>query len=127
MSENETAKAVVDAAFQVHVGLGPGLLESIYHRALAYELQIRGLEVQSEVAVRAVYKELVIDPPFRMDLVVNGHVVVELKSVERTEPVHKKQLLTYLKLSGYRLGLLINFGAPTLKQGLNRIVNGLPD
>jgi GxxExxY protein len=125
MHENDTAREVVDAAYQVHTALGPGLIESIYHRALEHELTLRQIEWQSEVPVRATYKGVELGHPFRLDLVVNGHVIIELKSLEIVAPIHKKQLLTYLRVTGMRLGLLINFGAPTIKSGITRVVNGL--
>ena len=127
MDENETAREIVDAAYQVHTTLGPGLLESVYHRAMEQELRLRWIPYRSEVPVDAVYKGIRLEVAFRIDLLVNEMVIVELKSVGRSEPVHKKQLLTYLKLADKRLGLLINFGAPTIKKGITRIVNGLPD
>ena len=125
MSENEIAKIVVDACYQIHVRLGPGLLESVYLRVLEYELKKRGLNPQREVPVSFRYDELEFDEGFRADLIVNGIVILELKSLEKTAPVHRKQLLTYLKLTGMKLGLLINFGAPLIKDGIVRLVNGL--
>ncbi len=125
--ENETAKQIVDAALLVHKALGPGLLESVYETALFHELVKRGLTVVRQVPVTFVYDGHVYDEGFRLDLLVADCVVVELKSVETVHPVHKKQLLTYLRLSGKRLGLLINFNSALLKDGVIRIVNGLPD
>jgi len=125
--ENEVAKQIVDAALSVHKGLGPGLLESVYETALYYELRKRGLQVQRQVPVTFVYDGNRYDEGFRVDLLVADCVIVELKSVEQVHPVHKKQLLTYLRLSGTRLGLLINFNSALLKEGITRIVNGLPD
>ncbi len=127
MNENEVARMVVDAAYQVHTKLGPGLLESVYETVLAYELAQRGLEVARQQPVPIAYGDLKFEEGFRADLIVAGLVLVELKSVEVLAPVHKKQTLTYLKLSGKRLGLLINFGAPLIKDGIIRIANGLPD
>ena len=127
MSENEVAKQVVDAAFKVHQALGPGLLESVYEIVLAYELERRGLRVARQVAIAVTYDDLRVDGGFRADLVVEDKVLVELKSVERTAPVHKKQCLTYVRLAGLRLGLLINFGAALIKDGITRLVNGLED
>jgi GxxExxY protein len=125
--ENETAKQIVDAALSIHKALGPGLLESVYETALFHELVKRGLQVQRQVPVTFTYDGHRYDEGFRIDLLVEDCVVVELKSVEDVHPVHKKQLLTYLRLSGKRLGLLINFNATLLKHGITRIVNGLPD
>ena len=125
--ENEVVKQIVDAALSVHKGLGPGLLESVYETALYYELRKRGLQVQRQVPVTFVYDGNRYDEGFRVDLLVADCVIVELKSVEQVHPVHKKQLLTYLRLSGTRLGLLINFNSALLKEGITRIVNGLPD
>lgn len=125
MTENDVAKAVVDAAFKVHTTLGPGLLESVYELVLSHELEQRGLRVQRQVPVELRYEGLVIEDAFRADLIVEGLVIVEVKSTEATPAVHKKQLLTYLRLSRLRLGLLINFGAPLIKDGITRMVNGL--
>ncbi len=125
MSENEIAKIVVDACYHIHTRLGPGLLESVYLRILEYELTKRGLRVQREVPVSFRYDELEFEEGFRADLIVEDIVNLELKSVETTAPVHKKQLLTYLKLTGLKLGLLINFGAPLIKNGVFRLVNRL--
>ncbi len=127
MNENEVARCVVDAAYQVHTRLGPGLLESVYETILAYELAERGLEVRRQQPIPITYGELKFEEGFRADLIVADLVLVELKSVEVIAPVHKKQTLTYLKLSGKRLGLLINFGSPLIKDGITRIANGLTD
>jgi GxxExxY protein len=127
MDENALAKCIVDAAYHIHVKLGPGLLESVYHRILKYELEKRGLEVEKEVGVSFTYDGLTFDEGFRADLIVNRKVIVEIKSVEQTHPVHKKQLLTSLKLTSLKLGLLINFGAATIKEGITRIANGLQE
>jgi GxxExxY protein len=125
MTENEIAKVVVDACYHIHTRLGPGLLESVYVRILEYELIKRGLHVQREVPVPFRYDELEFDEGFRADLIVEEIVILELKSVEATAPVHKKQLLTYLKITQMKLGLLINFGAPLIKNGIFRLVNRL--
>jgi GxxExxY protein len=127
MTANEVATIVVDACYHIHVRLGPGLLESVYRQILEYELVKRGLRVQSEVAVKFSYDDLEFDNGFRADLIVEDLVIVELKSVEHTAPVHKKQLLTYLKLANKQLGLLVNFGAPLIKDGITRLVNGLKE
>jgi GxxExxY protein len=118
---------VLDAAFKVHTRCGPGLLESVYEVILAYELDKAGLHVQRQAPIRIRYEGLVFDEGFRADLVVGDLVIVELKSVEKLIPVHSKQVLTQLRLSQKRLGLLLNFGEVRLKDGIERIVNGLPD
>lgn len=127
MTENEISKEVVDAAYRLHVDLGPGLLESVYEVLLARELEARGLTVERQKPIGFEYHGIRFDEGFRADLVVNNLVIVELKSVEEMHPSHKKQLKTYLKLSGKRLGLLINFGAPLIKDGVHRVGLGLPD
>jgi len=116
---------IVDAAYQLHVGLGPGLLESVYEAILARDLQRRGLRVQRQIPISFDYDGLQFKDCFRIDLMVEAAVPVEIKSVERLLPVHSKQLLTYLRLLKQPVGLLINFGAATLKDGLHRVVNGL--
>jgi GxxExxY protein len=118
-----TATATVDAAMEVHRTLGPGLLESIYERCLAYELRQRGLEVRTQVLLPVRYKGTEIDANLRLDLVVNGMVVVEVKAVDVLHPIATAQLITYLRLSGHRLGLLMNFNVPLLRDGLRRIVH----
>ncbi len=125
MQENEIAKKILDAAMAIHVRLGPGLLETVYEKILVYELTQRGLKVEAQVPVPIRYESKVFDEAFRADLIVDDKVIVELKSVENVQPVHKKQLLTYLRLSDKRLGLLINFGSALLKDGIFRIVNKL--
>ena len=125
MTENEIAKIIVDASLQIHKETGPGLLESVYEVILADELKRRGLDVKRQVSIPVVFKGRTLDEGFRADLVVNDKVIVELKSVESVQDVHKKQLLTYLKLSGLKLGLLINFGEALIKNGITRVVNGL--
>lgn len=127
MTENEIAKTIVDAAYHIHVKLGPGLLESVYESVLAYELKKRGLNVIRQQPIPVVYDELQFDECFRADLIVSDLVIIELKSVEKVHPVHKKQLLTYLRLAGRRLGLLINFGETLIKYGISRIANNLRD
>jgi GxxExxY protein len=127
MSENEVAKQIVDAAFRVHTSLGPGLLESAYEAVLAFELENRGLRVTRQQSVPIVYHGTRIEVGFRADLVVADLVIVEIKSVETIAPVHKKQLLTYLRLASKRLGLLINFNVALIKEGITRIANGMPD
>ncbi len=127
MNENEIAQQIVDAAYKIHNTLGPGLLESAYLAILVYELQKRGLKIESEKPMPVIYESVQLDIGYRADLVVEDKVIVELKSVEQIAPVHKKQLLTYLKLADKRLGLLINFGAPLIKDGITRIVNRLKE
>ena len=127
MTENEIAKQIVDAAFRIHTTLGPGLLESVYDTVLAYELDRRGLRTVRQQPIPVVYEDIRIDAGFRADLVVEDKVIVEIKSVELVAPVHKKQLLTYLRLADKRLGLLINFQVALIKDGITRIVNGLED
>ena len=127
MDENAIAKEIVDAAFRIHTALGPGLLESVYHTVLAYELGRRGLRVVSQQSIPVVYENLRIDTGFRADLVVEDRVIVEIKSVESLAPVHHKQLLTHLRLADKRLGLLINFNVPMIKNGITRLVNGLQE
>lgn len=124
--ENDIAQQIVDAAFQVHSALGPGLLESVYEVVLAHELAKRGRTVERQVAVPLKYDNLHFDLGFRADLIVDNRVLVELKCAERLAFAHKKQVLTYLKGANLRLGLLVNFGALRLKDGVSRIANGLP-
>jgi GxxExxY protein len=112
----------VDAAFRVHSVLGPGLLESVYQVCLAHEIAGRGVKVEQQRVLPVVYDDIELDAGLRMDLLVGDCVVVELKAVENLQPVHKAQLLTYLKLSGHRLGLLINFNVPLIKDGITRMV-----
>jgi GxxExxY protein len=125
MHENEIARIVVDAAYKIHTALGPGLLESVYKEVLKYELEKRGLAVEKEVAVPVIYEEVKLDVGFRADLIVAGLLIVELKSIAELANVHKKQLLTYLRLTNKRLGLLINFNVELIKDGIKRVVNGL--
>ncbi len=127
MTENEIAKEIVDAAFKIHTTLGPGLLESVYEVVLAHELKRRGLHSvrQQPIAIR--YESITFDEGFRADLIVDDKIIVELKSVDEIAPVHKKQLLTYLRLTDKRLGLLINFNEELIKDGISRVVNGLEE
>jgi len=127
MNENEISKIVVDAALKVHKALGPGLLESVYEVVLAHELRSRGLKVQRQLSIPIRYENIHFDEGFRADLVVEQKVIVEIKSVERTSRVHKKQVLTYLRLADTRLGLLINFGSELIRDGITRLVNGLEE
>ena len=125
MTENEVAKIIVDTAFQIHKRLGPGLLESVYEVILAHELKRRGLKVDRQVPVAIVFDGIRFDEGFRADVIVGDKVIVELKSVENVIPVHKKQLLTYLRLTDKRLGLLLNFGSELIRDGISRVVNNL--
>jgi iron complex transport system substrate-binding protein len=122
---NSISGTIVDAAFHIHSTLGPGLLESVYEVVLAHELEKRGLKVERQKAVPIEFEGIRFDEGFRAELIVENCVIVELKSVEELSRVHSKQLLTYLRLLDYRLGLLINFGAPVIKDGIRRIVNRL--
>jgi GxxExxY protein len=127
VTENEIAKIVVDCALKVHSRLGPGLLETVYCVALQYELRKAGLQVEREVPVSIKYEDITFDEGFKIDLLVEEKVVLELKSVDELNRVHKKQLLTYLKLTDKRLGLLINFGEVLIRDGISRVVNGLKE
>jgi len=125
LTENEIAKIVVDLCIKIHRSLGPGLLESVYEAALVYELKKLGIKASNQVDVPLVYDEINMDVGFRADVIVDDKVIVEIKSIENVIPVHKKQLLTYLKLSGRKLGLLANFNVELMKDGITRIANGL--
>jgi GxxExxY protein len=127
MTENDISREIVDTAFQVHTKLGPGLLETVYEVIMAHELKKRGMHVERQMPVPIVYEDLKFEEGFRADLVVNGLVVIELKSVDKLAKVHKKQLLTYLRLMDRKLGLLVNFGENLIKDGISRVVNGLDD
>lgn len=127
MHENEIARLIVNTAYNVHVRVGPGLLESVYERVMQYELQKLGLRVDRQRGVPFVYEEIRMPIGFRADLVVNNKVVVEIKSVEALAPVHAKQLRTYLIAMDMRLGLLINFNTDLIKHGIRRVVNGLEE
>ena len=122
-SLNEISGIVVDASLKVHRALGPGLLESAYHACLLYELRKRGLAVDSQVEMPIRYDEIIIDTAFRIDLWVEKAIIVELKALPRIHPVHEAQLLSYLRLSGSKLGLLINFHSVLLRDGITRMVN----
>lgn len=125
MHENDISYVIRGAAFKVHTTLGPGLLESVYETALAYELRNEGLDVLTQLGVPVIYEGIEMEQGFRMDLLVHHKVIVEIKSVETLLPVHHKQLLTYLKLSDKKLGLLINFNVNSLQDSIVRIVNNL--
>ena len=125
MHENDISKIIVDCAFQIHVKLGPGLLESVYEAVLEHELLKRGLSVATQQPMPVVWESVKLDIGFRADMIVGGKVVVEIKSVEAVAPVHPKQLRTYLRLMDLKLGLLINFNVPLIKNGITRVVNNL--
>jgi GxxExxY protein len=127
MTENQIAKEVVDAAVKVHRELGPGLLEIVYEVVLAKELESRGLRVERQVPVPIVYGGLRFEEGFRADIIVEGKVILELKSVEQIGKVHAKQVFTYLKLKGLKLGFVLNFGANLMKEGIERVVRGLSE
>jgi GxxExxY protein len=127
MSENEIATIIVDAALHVHKRLGPGLYESVYETVLKYELEKRGLHCERQQPIPVVYETIHMEAGFRADLIVEWKVIVEIKSIEALAPVHKKQVLTYLRLADKRLGLLFNFNVDLLKNGIVRIVNRLPE
>ena len=126
MTENEIARVVVDAAFKLHKTLGPGLFESVYEATLGFELRKRGLQVAHQVGL-PFYEEVRLELGFRVDMIVNEKVIIEIKSVEALARVHKMQLLTYLRLLDMRLGLLINFNVELLKNGIQRVVNRLDE
>jgi GxxExxY protein len=127
MNENEISRQIVDAALKLHRKLGPGLFENVYEAVLAYELEKRGLKVRRQVPVPMEYEGLVFQEAYRLDLLVEEKVIVELKSIEKLATVHKKQTLTYLKLTNLHLALLINFGSEYLRDGIVRLVNKLPE
>ena len=124
MNENEIGEIIVDAAVIVHKELGPGLLETVYEIILAHELERRGLLVNRQVSIPIEYQGIKFDEGFRADILVENKVIIELKSVESVNKAHKKQVLTYLRLTGYKLGYLLNFGEALMKDGISRIING---
>jgi GxxExxY protein len=124
---NEISGAVIDACYKIHTQLGPGLLESVYERVLAFELKKRGFTVETQLPVPITYENVFFDEGYRLDLLVDDSVIVEVKSLEEIAPIHKKQLLTYLRLQDKRLGLLINFNVELIKQGITRIANNLEE
>jgi GxxExxY protein len=124
MSENEIAKQILDAAFVIHTKLGPGVFESVYEVVLAHELRKKGLMVERQKPMSILYDGIRFDEAFRSDLVVNGKVIIELKSIAALSEVHMKQVLTQLRLTGLKLGLLVNFGEAHLKNGIKRVING---
>ena len=125
MDENDTTGMIIGAAIEVHKTLGPGLLESVYQQCMCKELELRGADVVTEMALQGNYKGHVFRVDYRMDMLVNNKVVVELKVVEKVLPVHKAQLLSYMRLGGIKLGLLINFNEVQVKNGVTRLVNNL--
>ena len=125
MTENEISKIVVDKCYQIHVALGPGLLESVYEEILYHELTKENLKVERQKALPVFWDQIKLELGFRADLIIENKVILELKSVAKTEPVHPKQLLTYLKITNLKLGLLINFNEALIKNGITRIVNSL--
>jgi len=127
MTENEIGTMVVDAAVKVHMSLGPGLLESVYEVVLAHELSERGLRVERQVPIPIEYNGIRFDEGFRADIIIEEKVVLELKSVEKVTPAHRKQIQTYLRLTGCKLGYLLNFGAALMKHGITRAVNNLEE
>ena len=127
MHENEIATKIIDAAFKIHKTVRPGLLESVYETLMAHELTRRDLRFTRQQMIPIIYEQIRFEEGFRADLVVENKVIVELKSVETIAPVHKKQLLTYLRLADKRLGLLINFGDVLIKNGITRVVNSLEE
>jgi GxxExxY protein len=125
MTENEVGNAIISCAMKVHSAVGPGLLESAYELCLGYELTRQGLNVRSQVPISIRYEDLAVDHGYRVDLLVNDRVVVELKAVEAVLPVHRGQLLSYLRLGGFKLGYLLNFNVAHMRDGIIRMVNGL--
>ena len=125
MSENDLSKIIIDSCFHIHTQLGPGLFESVYEEILYYELASKGLKVDRQREIPVIWNEMQMGVGFRSDIMVENKVIIEIKSVETLAPVHHKQLLTYLKLTGLKLGLLINFNEALLKDGIKRIVNNL--
>jgi GxxExxY protein len=124
--ENEISNKIIGAAIEVHRTLGgPGLLESIYEGSLCHELQLRGLQFQTQLIIPVKYKNAVVREPLCLDILVEKKVIVEVKATEKEHPIHSAQLLTYLRLTGIKLGLLINFGQEHVKHGIHRVVNGL--
>ncbi len=125
MTENELSKIIVNTAYEIHYTLGPGLFESVYEEIMYYELSKQGLFVERQKEIPVIWNELKMEIGFRADLIIENKVIVELKSIDAIAPVHPKQLLTYLKLTGLKIGLLINFNEHLIKNGIIRIVNNL--
>ena len=120
---NHLSSIIFDCALTIHRKLGPGLLENIYEECLVYELRSRGLKIESQVSLPIVYQELKIENAYRIDILVEDSIIIEIKAVEAIQPVHEAQLLTYLRLTNHRLGLLINFNSPLIKDGIRRMAN----
>jgi len=127
MNENSIAAIIVDTSVRIHAELGPGLLENAYESVLAFELGKQGLSVERQVPIPLVWRGMMIEDSFRADIIINKKVIIEVKSIEKVNPVHKKQVLTYLRLTGMKLGLLLNFGEVLMKNGIFRVVNGLEE
>lgn len=125
MTENELSKIIVSTAYKIHSTLGPGLFESVYEEIMYYELCESGLHVERQKGIPVTWEDITMEIGFRADLIIENKVIIELKSIETIAPVHQKQLLTYLKLTGIKLGLLINFNENLIKNGITRIVNNL--
>ena len=125
MSENELSKIIVNSCFQIHSKLGPGLFESVYEEILNYELLGKGLEVERQKVISVYWNNVKMDQGFRSDLIINKKVLIEIKSMETVVRVHQKQVQTYIRLTGIKLGLLVNFNEALIKNGIQRIVNGL--
>ena len=123
MDLNELSSQIIGSAIEIHKALGPGLLESAYEQCLSHELGLRQICFEPQKPLPVCYKDIELDCGYRLDILVEGRIIVELKSVERIEPIHHAQLLTYLRLSNLKLGLLLNFNVPVMKDGINRIVN----
>ena len=124
MNGNQLTNEIIGSAIEVHRNLGPGLLESTYEECMAYELQERNINVKRQIEIPVLYKGTQLEQKYRIDLLVNNQVIIELKSVNKLEPVHDAQLLTYLKLANKRYGLLLNVNVPVMKQGIRRLLNG---
>ena len=122
--DNTYTHKLLSCAYNVHTALGPGLLESVYEAALVYELKSQGFEVEHQVPVKVTYKEVELDLDLRLDIIVDNSVILELKSVTEIQPVHQKQLLTYMRLTGIKLGYIINFNVDSLRDGIQRVING---
>jgi len=125
MTENELSKTIVDISYKIHTKLGPGLLESVYETILFHELSKKGLKVERQKPIPVVWNDIYMDIGFRSDLIVENKVIIEIKSVEKVSSAHLKQLLTYVRVTNFRLGLLINFNEALIKNGIKRVVNGL--
>lgn len=125
MHENTIAATIVNSSFKIHKTLGPGLFESVYEEVLAYELRKEGLDIKRQQTIPVIYEGIKLELGFKADIIVNDKVIIELKSVEKIQPVHPKQLLTYLRLTNMKLGLLINFNEALIRDGIQRVVNNL--